>query len=92
MKGYKKKISFAVILGALLWGGIINAQIGDVFCPDVVLANIEAVATDESEGGCTAAVICSDHPATPVYCTGKEECEGSVSGGYVRCDGQITYC
>ena len=93
MKKHVKIIAFGAILGVffLCERNVNNVKEGVAYS-DVVLANVEAIAGDEAEGGGTASVICSNHPTRPIFCTGETECVGSVEGGYVRCDGWTTYC
>lgn len=58
---------------------------------DILLANIEALASEESEGTtCTVNVSCSDNPNDYVKCSGSRKC----TRGYrsVTCDGMTTVC
>lgn len=54
-----------------------------------MLANIEALASGETDGTCEASVGCSDKPNDYVRCSGKKCSRGYRS---VTCDGITTVC
>lgn len=58
---------------------------------NLILANIEALSLDGESGySCTVTLMCLDGGS--VSCTGNQKCYRSSYYGYVKCDGNKTYC
>ena len=68
-----------------IWRGEQNrAQLSDV-----ALANIEALASGEGEGGCKSIMTCPNDKE--ITCSGAERCVTDVQEMYIECDG-TRYC
>lgn len=104
----KKKITIIAVFVTIATSVTvyITAQNQQYSIADITLANIEALADNESGGGsysCTATTNCYDASGTnvtgSVSCTGQICSRGVIDGGfwgedtyYVECDGHRTVC
>jgi hypothetical protein len=64
---------------------------------NLVLSNIEAIASSESGGGrwsCSLSFTCPQDGATVISCTGYSYCTSYVGSGnwWVNCDGVYSFC
>lgn len=92
----KRKIIPAILLVvAMVCYSICRKQNKEAMS-DILLANIEALASDEGEGEggtgatCTVSLSCGNNPNDYISCSGIRKC----TRGYRRviCDGLVTEC
>jgi len=83
-----KIVSVFVVLIVSVWG--VCSQNNEIEIPNVMLDDIEALATDGSDSGysCSVTSNCAGNTGS-VSCTGQI-CERGL--GWVKCDGKKTVC
>lgn len=90
----KHKILSTVIVAAITFigGWNYNQSKNETILSELALANIEALASDESSG-CTVRVSCGSNINDYVECSGSTcEREDTTFSRWVKCDGEKTSC
>lgn len=95
MKNMKNKFSGTFVAIAMVFVGydVYQSQRMEMMS-ELMLANVEALATGESGSSCTASVSCSNNSNDYVSCTGTYSCEreAGLFDPWVKCDGVKTSC
>ena len=87
----KKKVTLLCAVAAMGIAAAVGVSLQNrAQLSDVALANIEALASGEGEGGCKSIMTCPYDK--DITCSGAERCVTDVQEMYIECDGTRYYC